>query len=659
MQNSGQNPLLEGAQFFSRLVVFVLLFVAISSMLGCGGPSSPNYPASSTQNPVPGITLEQIKITPANSIILLAESRQLFATGIYSDGSSIDISSQVKWSAVNGSGTSGVTVDKSGIATGQAVGQGVVSATVGSITGLLQFFITTNGFTSQTMSILSVPFKSAQIDMGFLPVQTKIQGAYAVQAVNLDADQFASVLPPPAALKASVPMPSGFIPNATAASQANSLVAVISYSSPQVQIIDGSNNPLDLLSNTLVSTFTSPVKHSVTINGLTCMICAAVVNPTNNQLILSTAEGYFTMDMSAGTFTPLPFSPAPAPSANISLNPSAAQPYLLSTVPSAGEVQILDLTTNAVTTYNVSAQPTASAIDIITNYAVIADGITDVQTLADLTNPQSLQTTSAQPLGICSGTAPFMDMISMGVNASSTVLDTVHTLLTSQTGSNCVGLQLWPNQPVQGGLSLANPNLSIPYGYGTMPATPDGNAFVNGNDPNAIATFTSVVDKKDYGILINTDQQWIAKINFSDAGLLGVAAGGSLLPGGYPFNSGLFLADMAGFPIVYLPTPAINFTLSTANIDFGSVTVGTPSPTAIVTLSNIGTGNLTPQIAVQGANPGDFFLDNTCAFTVPTQTGCALNITFTPTAKGSRSASLTVTNSGQPTQTIPLAGTGS
>ena len=661
MPISGPNPTQPGQRSCHKVLVLVLISAAMSILQACNGTSSPNYPTPTTQNPAPGVTLEQIKITPANPVLLLSQARQLFATGVYNDGSSVDISSQVKWSVTAvASGNNPVAVNSNGVASGQAVGGGVITATAGSVVGLLQVLVTTNGFSSGVISILPVPYKTTEIDLAYFPVQTQIQGAYAVQAVNLDAEHFSSVLPVAVALKASIPMPSGFVPNATAASQSSALVAVISYSSADVQIIDASNNPLDVSSNTLIATFASPVTQTATINGVSCMICAAVVNPANNQVILSTAQGYYSMNMNTGAFTAIPFAPAPMASANISLNPAAAQPYILSAIPAAGAVQILNLTTNAVTTYtNVSPAPTSSAIDIITDYAAITDGSTGAEVLADLTDAQSAQTSLAEPLGICSGGSPLLNMAALGVSASSTAATTVHTVFTSQTGGSCVGFQFWPNAPVQGGFNLANPSLSINYLYNPMPPTPDGNSFVNGNDPNAIATFTSVVDQKNYGVLVDANQQWVAKINFNT--VAGNIINPTPLPAGAPVEAGFFLADGAGaqYPVTYYPTPLDNFTLSTNSVDFGSVAVGTPSPTVVVNLTNIGTGTLSPQIALQGSNAGDFFMQTTCTFTLLTQSSCAINITFTPTATGARSAAITVTNSGEPAQTVPLTGTGS
>lgn len=649
MQTSRRNWfLLE-----SKSLVVVVLVAALALLQGCSGSSSPNYPPSTTQNPTPGVTLQKIQITPSSSIILLAESRQLFATGIYSDGSSVDITSQVQWGASSQpSTTNAVTITSSGMATAAGVGTAAISATVGSVTGLLDLGVTTNGFTSGTMAILSVPFKvTSVIDVGYLPQQTTIQGAYAVQEVNLDADQSSSVLPVPLALIASIPMPSGFVPNATAASQASSLVAVISYASPKVEIIDASNNPLDLSSNTLIATFNSPVTQSVTINGITCMICAAVVNPLNNQLILSTAQGFYSMDMVAGKFTAMPFTPAPFPTASFTMNPAAASPYILSTSPADGAVQFLDLTTNAVTTYgNVSPAPTSAFIDLITNFAAISDS-TGVQALVDLSNPQTPQFLTQANIGVCPGGPSYLNMLAMGVSANAVN----HTLLTSQTAGNCIGIEIWPGP----GFALSPGNVF--YGYGAMPATPDGNPFMNGNDPNAIATFTSVVDKKYYGVLIDASQQWIAKINYANAISLGNIGGSGVgspaLPNGAPITPPLS-AGVGGDAIVFLPSPSTNLTLSAANIDFGNVSVGTQSPQIEVTVANIGAGTLSPQISIAGTNAGDFSYISNCTTTLLTLTNCPVYIMFTPTAQGARSATLTVTSTGLNPQTIPLTGAG-
>jgi hypothetical protein len=60
-----------------------------------------------------------------------------------------------------------------------------------------------------------------------------------------------------------------------------------------------------------------------------------------------------------------------------------------------------------------------------------------------------------------------------------------------------------------------------------------------------------------------------------------------------------------------------------------------------------------------GTNPGDFAQTNICGSTVAMGANCTINATFTPTAAGSRNASVSISDnaSGSP-QTISLSGTG-
>ncbi len=95
------------------------------------------------------------------------------------------------------------------------------------------------------------------------------------------------------------------------------------------------------------------------------------------------------------------------------------------------------------------------------------------------------------------------------------------------------------------------------------------------------------------------------------------------------------------------------------NVTFGTQTVGTTSPPQAVTVNNSGTSDLT----VSGiSTSGDFAQTNTCGklpATLPSGLGCTVSVTFTPTAAGTRTGTLTVTDNatGSP-QTAQLTGTG-
>jgi uncharacterized repeat protein (TIGR03803 family) len=100
--------------------------------------------------------------------------------------------------------------------------------------------------------------------------------------------------------------------------------------------------------------------------------------------------------------------------------------------------------------------------------------------------------------------------------------------------------------------------------------------------------------------------------------------------------------------------------LSPANVDFGKQKVGTKSQPAPVKLTNAGSAALSiSQIKISGANFGDFTESDNCGHSVPAGGSCTISVTFAPTAKGKRSAGLSISdNGGGSPQVVPLTGTG-
>jgi hypothetical protein len=106
------------------------------------------------------------------------------------------------------------------------------------------------------------------------------------------------------------------------------------------------------------------------------------------------------------------------------------------------------------------------------------------------------------------------------------------------------------------------------------------------------------------------------------------------------------------------PAPAV--TLSPTSLTFAARNVGTTSPAQDVTLSNTGTAQLTiNSIGITGANASDYAQTNTCPSTLAVGANCTIAVTFTPTASGSRTASVSVFSDapGSP-HTVGLSGTG-
>jgi hypothetical protein len=108
------------------------------------------------------------------------------------------------------------------------------------------------------------------------------------------------------------------------------------------------------------------------------------------------------------------------------------------------------------------------------------------------------------------------------------------------------------------------------------------------------------------------------------------------------------------------PTPLPVAQVSPASLTFGQQPVGTASAASAVTLSNTGDAALSIYgVALGGSNAGDFAETNSCGSSLAAGANCLINVTFTPTAAGTRNASLAISDnaSGSP-QTVSLSGAG-
>ena len=120
-------------------------------------------------------------------------------------------------------------------------------------------------------------------------------------------------------------------------------------------------------------------------------------------------------------------------------------------------------------------------------------------------------------------------------------------------------------------------------------------------------------------------------------------------------DSDVFLAKIGA-----LSASAGTVTLAPATLSFGSQTVGTSSTSQTATLSNSGSSSITINgVSITGTDSGDFSQTKTCGGTLAGGGSCSISVTFTPTATGSRSATLSVSDSATSSpQTVALSGTG-
>ncbi|HUN31966.1 MAG TPA: carbohydrate-binding protein, partial [Trebonia sp.] len=120
--------------------------------------------------------------------------------------------------------------------------------------------------------------------------------------------------------------------------------------------------------------------------------------------------------------------------------------------------------------------------------------------------------------------------------------------------------------------------------------------------------------------------------------------------------------DNGGWNIHYLTFasgsggPASALTASPSSLSFGSQTVGSTSSAQTVTVSNPNS-TAVPVSSVSASGP--FAQTNTCGSSIAANGSCTVSVTFTPTASGAASGSLTVaSNAPSSPLTVALSGTG-
>jgi hypothetical protein len=100
-------------------------------------------------------------------------------------------------------------------------------------------------------------------------------------------------------------------------------------------------------------------------------------------------------------------------------------------------------------------------------------------------------------------------------------------------------------------------------------------------------------------------------------------------------------------------TPVVS--ISPSSLTFAPQIFGTTSASQPFTLSNVGTGTLTiSSISVSG----DFAQTNTCGATLAASASCTINVTFTPTAAGTRNGVLAVVDNQTNSYGASVSGTG-
>lgn len=124
----------------------------------------------STLMTVSAVTLQSIAVIPTNPSLAKGFTRQLTATGTYSDATVRDITSQVAWSSVDSTVAS---ISSSGLVTGLTLGSSLMSATLAGLTGS-----TTVTVTAAVLQSIAVTPASPSVETG-LTKQLIATGTYS------------------------------------------------------------------------------------------------------------------------------------------------------------------------------------------------------------------------------------------------------------------------------------------------------------------------------------------------------------------------------------------------------------------------------------------------------------------------------------------------
>ena len=220
------------------------------------------------------------------------------------------------------------------------------------------------------------------------------------------------------------------------------------------------------------------------------------------------------------------------------------------------------------------------------------------------------------------------------VNASLTVMDNASD---SPESVSLTGTGLGPIVTLsQPGLSFGNQLLGTPSAAQQLTLSNTGNAPLT---ISSIATTQgSFSQTNNCGTALAASFNCTMNVTFTPSSLGTVNASLTITDNasGSPQTGGLSGTGIA---------PAVS--LSGSSLSFGNQLVSTPSAAQTETVTNTGTANLTiSTVTMGGTNASDFAKSaDTCTGATVTPNGtCTVSVTFTPSATGSRSASLNFTD---------------
>jgi len=299
----------------------------------------------------------------------------------------------------------------------------------------------------------------------------------------------------------------------------------------------------------------------------------------------------------------------------------------------------------------------------VTNTGTGTLNIVSVQPTADfmVTNPGSCMSSSIAPQGTCQVSIAFQPTVAGPRTGTLTIADDAvdGTLVITLSGTGTV-----PSAGVQpSSLGFGNEAVGTSSGAQTVSVSNSGAA------PLVVSSVSvSGTDSGDFAATDNSCTSPVSpggsctvSVTFAPTSALGRTATLTITDNDQGVAGSTQTVTLTG------TGTAPEAALAPGTVSFGGVNVNTASPVSSVTLTNSGNAALTiSSITISGENQNDFTRQSTSTCSASSQVAaggkCTIDVTFKPSAAGSRTSTLTVTdnsnNAASGTQTVQLAGTG-
>ena len=405
---------------FNKLTALTVLGAA-AMLSGCG------WSSFSIQSLLPQAPeLASIAVGPPDSSVAMGLTHQFTATGVYSDGSKLDISSQVNWRSAQ---TAIASVNTDGVATAISPGTTMVTATMGRLSGSTNLAVTA----ATLMSIGVTP-----TNMSLASGTTDSLRAIGVYSDNLTLDLTTSVTwSSSAPTVASVRNSAGAKGITIAVSPGSSTITAT------LDAVSGSTT-LTVTAATLVSIGVTPAIASIAMGLKTQFTAMGTYTDNSTQNITakvvwtSSAPSIATVSNASG-YDGLTIALSPGP---------ATITATLGTI--AGST---GLTVTPATLVSIGLTPTSPSIATGLTAQFVATGVYTDNSTQNLTT--SVAWTSSDPTVVAVSNA-------MGSNGLATALGQGSVTITASSGgvSGSTGLTITPATLVSIAVTPANPSIA-------------------------------------------------------------------------------------------------------------------------------------------------------------------------------------------------------